>query len=129
MDVEIVLDQHDGFGVLEAAIGQIFQDVSAVRHLDVAPAFERREQHEQVGGAVTLGLVVDAGCTSSFHRDWRARLGNELLRGLIQAHQRVIGIVRPRVDGQHIFHGGNEGAAGLRRDDPALPAMRLETVF
>src|SRR4029077_4703298 len=73
--------------------------------------------------------VVDAGCTSSFHRDWRARLGNELLRGLVQAHQRVIGIVRPSVDGQHIFHGGYEGAVGLRRDDPALPAMRLETVF
>ena len=81
------------------------------------------------GGAVTLVLVVDAGCTSSFHRDWRARLGNELLRGLVQAHQRVIGIVRPRVDGQHIFHSGYEGAVGLRRDDPALPAMRLETVF
>src|SRR5947209_2166413 len=93
------------------------------------PAFERREQHEQVGGAVTLVLVVDAGCTSSFHRDWRARLGNELLRGLVQAHQRVIGIVRSRVDGQHIFHGGYEGAVSLRRDDPALPAMRLETVF
>ena len=43
MDVEIVLDQHDGLGVREVAIGQIFQDVSvvdggvAVRHLDVAP--------------------------------------------------------------------------------------------
>src|SRR6476620_6959350 len=46
-----------------------------------------------------------------------------------EAHQRVIGIVRPSVDGQHIFHGGYEGAVGLRRDDPALPAMRLETVF
>src|SRR3981081_897112 len=60
---------------------------------------------------------------------YRARLGNELLRGLVQAHQRVIGIVRPSVDGQHIFHGGYEGAVGLRRDDPALPVMRLETVF
>ena len=52
MDVEIVLDQHDSLGVWEVAIGQIFQDVSvvhgrvAIRHLDVAPAFERREQHE-----------------------------------------------------------------------------------
>ena len=32
---------------------------------------------------------------------------------LVQAHQRVIGIVRPRVYGQHIFHGGYEGAVGL----------------
>src|SRR5205085_1341644 len=35
----------------------------------------------------------------------------------------------PRVDGEHIFHRGYEGGIGLRRDDPALPAMRLETVF
>ena len=85
MDVEIILDQHDGLGMREVAIGHIFQDVGivhggvAVRHLDVAPAFKRREQHEQVGGAVALVFVVDAGCTSSSHRDWRARLGNELL--------------------------------------------------
>jgi hypothetical protein len=47
--------------------------------LDVAPTFERREEHEQVGGAIALVLVVEAGGTSSFHRDRRARLGNELL--------------------------------------------------
>ena len=52
--VEIVLDQHDGLGVREVAIGQIFQDVSvvdggvAVRHRDVAPAFERRDQQNRL---------------------------------------------------------------------------------
>src|SRR4030081_3652335 len=35
----------------------------------------------------------------------------------------------PHVDGEHIFHRRYEGAVGLRRDDPALPAMRIETVF
>ena len=84
-DVEIVLDQHDGLDVREVDDRQILQDVSivygsvAVRHLDVAPAFERREQHEQVGGAVALVLVIDAGWASSFHWDRHARLGNELL--------------------------------------------------
>src|SRR6188768_3727912 len=48
---------------------------------------------------------------------------------MLSTYQRVIGIVRPRVDGQHVFHRGYKGAIGLRRDDPALPAMRLETVF
>ncbi len=58
MNVEIVLDEHDGVGAREVNVGQILQDMGiidggvAVRHLDVAPAFERREQHEQVGGAV-----------------------------------------------------------------------------
>src|ERR1700692_3285519 len=37
--------------------------------------------------------------------------------------------MRPQVDGQHVFHCGYEGAVGLRRNDPALPAMGLETVF
>ena len=114
---------------------KILQDVGvvdggvAVRDLDVAPAFERREQHEQVGGAVAFVLVIDAGWPSRLHRDWRARLGDELLGGLVQADQRMVGIVRPRVDGQHVFHGRYEGAVGLRRDDPALPAVRLESVF
>ena len=69
----------------EVAIGQILQDARivdggmTVGHLDVVPPFERREEHEQVGGAIALVLVVDAGGTSSFHRDRRARLGNELL--------------------------------------------------
>ena len=47
MDVEIVLDQHDGGFVRKVDIGQVLQDVRivdggvAVRYLDVAPALER----------------------------------------------------------------------------------------
>ena len=44
-----------------------------------------------------------------------ARFGNQLLRGLVQANQRRIGIARPRVHGQHIFHRRHERAVGLRR--------------
>ena len=42
-----------------------FRDVSvvhggvAIGDFDMAPAFERREQHEQVGGAVALVLVIE----------------------------------------------------------------------
>ena len=97
MDVEIVLDQNDGLGVGEVSIGQFFQDVSvvhggmAIGDLDVAPAFERCKHHEDVGGAVALVLVIAAGRASPLHRDRQARLGKELLGGLVQAHQRVIG--------------------------------------
>ena len=42
---------------------------------------------------------------------------------------RAVGIAGPHVDGEHIFHRCYKGTVGLRRDDPALPAMRLETVF
>src|SRR6266853_4896038 len=43
--------------------------------------------------------------------------------------QRVIRIVWPRVDGQHVFHRGYERAVGLGRDNPALSPMWLENVF
>ena len=46
-------------------------------------SFERREQHEQVGGAVALVLVIVTGRASRFHRDRHPRFGNELLRGLV----------------------------------------------
>jgi hypothetical protein len=49
MDAEIVLDEDDGLGVREVAIGQVFQDMGvvdggvAVGDLDMPPAFERRD--------------------------------------------------------------------------------------
>src|SRR5207302_4266365 len=64
-----------------------------------------------------------------FHPDRSARFGNQLLRGLVQANQRNIGIARPRVYGQHVFHSCHECAVGLRRDDPLLLQMWLENGF
>src|SRR5258708_38151793 len=101
----------------------------AIGDFDMAPAFERGEHHEEVGGAVALVLVIATRGASRLDRDRQARFGKELLGGLVQAHQRVIGIAWPRVDRQHIFHGGYERAIGLRRNEPALPAMGLENVF
>jgi hypothetical protein len=51
----------------------------ALRDLDAPPAFERGEQHEEVGGAIALVLVIEPGRTPRFHRDRHARLGNQLL--------------------------------------------------
>ncbi len=85
MDVQIVLDQNDGLGGRKVDIGQVFQDVSvvhggvAIRDFDMAPAFERREQHEEVGGPIALVLVIATGRAPRYHRDWRPRLGEELL--------------------------------------------------
>src|SRR6202043_150371 len=83
----------------------------------------------QVGGPVALVLVIETGWAARFHRDRLPRFGNELLLGFVHANQRIIGIAWPRVNGQHVFHGGYERAVGLRRDDPLLSAMRLENVF
>ena len=94
-----------------------------------APAFERREQHEQVGGSVALVFVIDTGGAPRLHENRHARFGNELLGSLVQADQNPVGIIGPHIDGEHVLHRGYEGAVGLRRDDPALPTMGFETVF
>ena len=116
-------------------IGQVLQDVRivdggvAVRHLDVAPAFERREQHEQVGGAVALVLVIDAGRAPGFIGIGTRVSAMSCLEVSSRQTSGAIGIMGPHIDGEHVLHRGYEGAVGLRRDDPALPAMGFETVF
>src|SRR5947209_19554799 len=95
----------------------------------MAPAFERGEHHEEVGGPVTFVLVIETGRAPPFHRDRHARFGDQLLRGLVQTDQWAIGIAWPRVDGQHVLHAGYERTVGLRRDDPVLAADGLESAF
>ena len=85
MDVEIVLNQHDGPGVREMDIGQVFQDVSiidggvAVRDFAVYRTFERCEQHEEIGHAVAVVLIVMSGRASRLQRYRHTRFGKELL--------------------------------------------------
>ncbi len=88
MRAEIVLDQDDGLGVGEMAVGQVLQDVSivddgaAIGDREVSPTFERREHHEQVGDAVARVLVIETSWAPRSHRHRQAGLGDQLLRGL-----------------------------------------------
>ena len=133
--VEIILDEDDRFGLREVDVGQVFQNVgvidsgAAVGDLDVAPAFERRKHHEQVGHAVSRVFVIDAGRKPWLHRHRRVRFGDELLGGLVQTNHRAVRVARPRVNRQHVLHRRYERAAGLGRDDPVFAAVRLERVF
>ena len=135
MGVEIILDEDDRFGLREVDVGQVFQNVgvidsgAAVGDLDVAPAFERRKHHEQVGHAVSRVFVIDAGRKARLHRHRRARFGDELLGGLVQTNHRAVRVARPRVNRQHVLHRRYERAAGLGRNDPVFAAVRLERVF
>jgi DNA invertase Pin-like site-specific DNA recombinase len=56
-----------------------------------------------------------------------------LVTRLDRATQREMPAVAPIFDGEKeaklIFHTGYERAVGLRRDDPVLAAMGLESVF
>src|SRR5665811_1494276 len=101
----------------------------AVRDLDMPPAFQRREQHEQIGGPVALILIVMPRGSSRLRSDRHACLSDQLFRCLVQAHDGVFWIVGPMVHLQNLFHGGNEGGTGVRWNDPLIFQMRFENVF
>ena len=62
------------------------------------PAFQRREQHEQVDRAVALIFVVMPGWLSWFCRNRHAGFLDELFRCFIQADDGSVWIMRPLID-------------------------------
>src|SRR6266550_4683210 len=101
----------------------------AIGYLDAPPALEWREHHEQIGRPVAPVFVIMSGGLSWFRRDRHARFGNELLGRLVDADQGTFRIMRPLINVQDVLHGGHEGGAGVRWNDPLLSQMRLESVF
>src|ERR1700720_4922165 len=101
----------------------------AIGYLDAPPALEWREHHEQIGRPVAPVFVIMPGGLSWFRRDRQARFGNELLGRLVDADQRTFRIIRPLINLQDVLHGGHEGGAGVRWNDPLLSQMRLEVFF
>lgn len=103
MRIQVVLNQHDLFSIREVDVGEIAQDFRKVDggaplgNLDMTPAFQWRQQHEESGCPVALVLVVVPRRLSRLHRFWRARLGDELLQSFVETDQRARQIVRPRV--------------------------------
>src|SRR5947209_13299415 len=116
-------------------IGQIPEHVGiidggvAVGDLDMPPAFQRREHHEQIGDAIAFVFVIVTRWLSRFGGDRRARVDDQLLRGFVEAHERALRIVRSLIDFQDVFHGGDKRRVGVGRNHPLLLAMRLENVF
>jgi hypothetical protein len=51
----------------------------AVDYLNMPPALQWREHHEQVGGAITLTLTIVPFWAASLRWDRHPRLGDELL--------------------------------------------------
>src|SRR5437016_9605004 len=101
----------------------------AIGYLDAPPALEWREHHEQIGRPVAPVFVIMPGGLSGFRRDRQARFGNELLGRLVDADHGTFRIIRPLINLQDVLHGGHEGGAGVRWNDPLLSQMRLESVF
>src|SRR6516225_8524301 len=102
---------------------------AALRDLDMAPTFERREQHEQICRAVALVLVVVACWLSRPYRDWRARLGNKLLGCLIETDQGSRRIMRTRINFENILHRCNKRSIGGGWNHPIFLEVGLDIVF
>src|SRR6478672_7557961 len=97
--VEIILQQHDFRRVGKMRVGQVPEHVGiidggvAVGDLDMPPAFQRREHHEQIGDAIAFVFVIVTRWLSRFGGDRRARLDDQLLGGFVKAHERALRIV------------------------------------
>ena len=133
--IEIVLDECDFFNIGKVDVAQVAQEVgiidacAPVRDRHQTAAFQWREGHEQVGDAGTLVFIVEARRLAGLHGDRRTRFLDELLRCLIQANQRLPGIMRARIDVEYILHRSNKSGVFLGRDHPVLAAVRLEFIF
>lgn len=104
MRVKIVLDQNDLFGVREVDVRYVFENMgiingsAMIRDFYMSPALQRGEQHKEVRSAVALIFAIDTLRAPLFHQNWRARLGHKLFGGLVQTDERLLGIVRLRIN-------------------------------
>jgi hypothetical protein len=101
--LRLSLDEHDFFRGGEMHVGQVFEHLRAidggvaVGHLDAPPPLQRRKDHEEVGDAVALAFIIAPSGLSRFLRDRGAGLDDQLLRRLVQTHERTIETSRPLV--------------------------------
>src|SRR6185295_17146548 len=135
MGTEIILDQNDLAGLWKMPVRQVPEDRgvigggAAIGDVDMPPALKRREQHEEIGGAVALIFVIDARRLTAFHRHGRSCFSDQLFRGLVQTDQWLVWIARPRIDRQNVFHRRHERRVGRRWNDPLFSQVRFENVF
>ena len=118
MRAEIVPHQNDLARPREIPVRPIPKDRRVIGggmpigHLDVPPTLQRSEQHEDIGGAVALILVIDACWSAALHRHCHTGFPDQLLRGLIKTNQKPVRIPRPRLNLQTLFHRRHERRVG-----------------
>ena len=82
-------------------------------HLQMSPTSQRLKEHEQVPRSVALVLIVIA-LTVPGHSPYRqAGLLNQLLRGLVKADHRAMGVIWAFINIQYIFHASYKFSAYL----------------
>ena len=126
MGIQIVLNQNDDVGVWKMNIAELFKHLSIIDggaargDFNMAPAFQGREGHKQVGCAVAFVFVIKADCPSRGHRYGLAGFGGQLFGSFIQTDKWPPSVMGAGIDRQNIFQGGDEGSIRFRWDDPVF---------
>lgn len=74
-------------------------------------------------------FMVDTSGTTGCHRQRCGHFVNQLLAGLVHAHQRKAFVVREMVSLDNILHAGDKGGVLLGRNFPISAYVRLQLVF
>src|SRR5262249_25986220 len=99
------------------------------RHPDMTPAPQGLAHQEQVARPLTLVLVVLLGPLARADRLPRSHLTEQLPAGFVEAHHRLLWIVRQQVGLEHILHPPDVLPVCLRRDAPGPDYPRIDGVF
>lgn len=135
VSVQVVHHQHNFLSFRIMHINQLANHMGKIdlrpppSYLDMSPAVQRLEQHEQVGRSITLIFIIDALRPPRLHGNRCANFLHQLFALLVQAYHGALGVIRPLVHFQHVFHRGYEISVLLRRNHPLLFQPRLEVVF
>ncbi len=135
MSAQVVHHQRDLLRLRVVDVDEISDGVSPVSHRapfahsDVGATREGLQHHEDVGDPVADVFMVIPCRTPRRHRQGPLRFADQLLACLVQTNQRVLRVVRPLIDIQHVLHRADELGTGFARQAPHLPPPRLQLVF
>ena len=135
MRVAVVWHQHDTLGLRVHLVRELAKTFGiillrpSIRHRHVPLTGPRLKDQEEIGHAVANILTVLVSHRPGSRRDRRADLADPLLAGLLQAHHRTLGVLRPLVHCQHLLPLPDKLRVGLGRKAPRLAPPRFEFVF
>src|SRR5450756_1960046 len=133
--VQVVHDHRDSFRTGEVLVHKFAHGISpvdlrsAVGYLNMPPALQGREEHEQVADAVALVLGIVAAASALLHGMRRTRLHDLLLACLVHADKGALRVTGSRVHLEHVLHLPHKLGAGRRRYAPVFDKPWFDFVF
>jgi 5-methylcytosine-specific restriction endonuclease McrA len=133
MSIHMVQDHTNQRRLGEVALDQGFHPLgniasgATVGHLDIPPAGQRLEQHQEMTAALAPIRLVVAGGAPRAYRERRSPLAHPLIRRLLNAYDGIASVIQLGLQGQDVFHAPDERCAD-RRYTPRFPAPGLQRI-